>query len=83
MAKALLVKFTEKSACCMVPPNKFAFSRKPVYLDKDAFEGIELGTEVEIPDGYTFIPMLDKDKNPRTTKPDENGEVHILQTLTW
>lgn len=76
----------ERSALCMVRPNKFSYKSdaRPAYIAKDAFpEDIVKGTDVEIPDGYKFVPMVDKDGNACTTEPKDGTEPQPLYRLSW
>ena len=57
-----------KSALLLVKANKFVFVSTPVYVPREAVEGMELGATFEIPDGYKLIPLTDEDGTPRKTK---------------
>ena len=57
----------EKSALLLVKANPFVFSSSPVYVPKDAVAGLSQGDTIEIPDGYTLVPMLNQDGTERTT----------------
>lgn len=89
MAKAKFHSFRgEKSALIMVRANAFVFSGSPVYVPKSAIIDIlgeepEKGTEFDIPDGYKLQPLTDEEGNPRTTNPNENGEVSTLMCLVY
>jgi hypothetical protein len=69
----------EKSALIMLKANKFQFSPTPVYIPRKAVEGLELGAEFNIPDGYKVVDIIDSETGEiRTAK---NGSP--LKTLVW
>jgi len=77
-----------KSALILVRKNAFTFQASPVYVPKAAViavlgESPEKGDVLEIPDGFTLVPMVDEDGNERTTNPNEDGEVFTLMTLQY
>lgn len=78
MATATFHSFRgEKSALILVRANAFVFAATPVYVPKEAVAAdIEEGDSIEIPDGYTLVPMVSEDGEVRVTK---TGEVlHML-----
>lgn len=78
--EAVFIRMTEsgKSALCTVKANPFALGGTPVYLAAAPFAECTKGDGVEIPDGFTFVPLLDKDGEALTTK---DGSTR--QTLQW
>ena len=63
----------EKSALILVRPNKFVFSAVPVYVPRAAMPvDIKQGDEIEIPDGYKLVDIIDV----------ETGEVRTTQDGT-
>lgn len=67
----------EKSALVMVRTNKFSFESKPAYVPRAAVEGMEVGEEFEIPDGFKLVEWTDYETGE--TRKTETGEpLHIL-----
>ena len=58
----------EKSALLLVKANAFVFSSTPCYVPRDAVAHLSEGDTIEIPDGYTLVPMLNQDGTERTTE---------------
>ena len=80
------------SALILVKSNPLEFSSTPVYVPRDGvkhFAGKDLtdedkGFEFEIPDGYRLVDIIDTETGEiRTTKPDKNGNVQNLKTLSY
>ena len=61
----------EKSALILVKANKLVFQTTPVYVPKDACEGMVKGDFIDVPDNYMLIPMVSADGEPRTTTDGE------------
>lgn len=58
----------EKSALILVKANAFVFQATPCYVPREAIPaGTVEGASISIPDGYSFVDMLDEDGTPRTT----------------
>lgn len=58
----------EKSALILVKANAFVFQATPCYVPREAIPaGTEEGASISIPDGYSFVDMLDEDGTVRTT----------------
>ena len=57
----------EKSALLLVKANAFVFGSTPCYVPRDAVAHLSEGDTIEIPDGYTLVPMLNQDGTERTT----------------
>jgi hypothetical protein len=68
----------EKSALLLVKKNKFEFSATPVYVPASAVEGLSEGDTLELPDGFSVVPMVSEDGVERTTKTGE-----VLMMLVW
>jgi hypothetical protein len=67
----------EKSALLLVKANAFVFNQTPVYVPASAVAGVKEGESIDIPDGYTLVPMVGEDDTVRTTK--EGVVLHMLQ----
>ena len=72
-----------KSALLLVRPNAFVFSATPCYVPRTAVANLSEGDTIEIPDGFSFVDMLNEDGTPRTTEPDKNGNVATLKMLHY
>ena len=76
MAKATFHSFRgEKSALILLKENAFVFSATPVYVPKGAViallgETPEVGAELDVPDGYKLVDMVDP----------ESGEVRTSES---
>ncbi|MEX0598018.1 MAG: hypothetical protein WD512_16130 [Candidatus Paceibacterota bacterium] len=69
----------EKSALLLLKPNAFQFDHTPVCVPREAVGNAEVGSMVEIPEGYTIVPLVDIETGEvRTAK---NGAE--LKTLQW
>jgi hypothetical protein len=79
MALATLHSKKKKTALILVRANEYEMSKRPAYIPLAPVADMEEGEEFEIKDGFTFIPMLDKDGNPYTTKDGKN----VLHSLKW
>lgn len=80
MAIARFKRNTEsgKSSLILVKANKFVMSWTPVYVPADACAGMAEDQEFNIPDGYTLVPLVSEDGEPRTAK-----DGSILHSLVW
>ena len=76
MKNGTFAKFKKNSAVIMVKRHDMQIGGEPLYVNKDACEGMKPGDIVELPDEGIFKPMSGKDGN-WTTK---DGK-HVLQTL--
>lgn len=79
MATAKLHRISDsgKSALILVRKNKFEFSASPAYIPAAAVADLEAGESFELPDGFEFVPMMDEDGNPYTTK--DGQPLHCLK----
>ena len=82
MALATLHSKKKKTALILVRANEYELSRRPAYIPLAPVADMEDGEEFEIPDGFTFVVMRDKDGNAYTTDP-EKGPVSELHCLKW
>jgi len=76
MATIKMVRETEKSYLVIVKQHAWEFAGRPAYVAKAVT--METGDVVEIPDGFVFKPMQDKEGNLITT---QDGEPK--HTLVW
>lgn len=92
MAQAMFIDLRGKkktSALIMVKKNALMQGWTAVYVPKAGLDSEypelkqEKGELFTIPDGFTTAPLVDSEGNEITTKPDENGEVAVLQQLVY
>ena len=72
-----------KSALLLVRANAFVFQATPCYVPREAVANLSEGDTLEIPDGYSFVEMLNEDGTPRTTEPDKDGNITTLKMLHY
>ena len=72
-----------KSALILVKANAFVFQARPCYVPRTAVANLSEGDTLEIPDGYSFVEMLNEDGTPRTTEPDKDGNITTLKMLHY
>lgn len=59
-----------KSALILVKANKYVFNWSCAYVPRASVEGMEAGTEFQIPDGYKLVPIVDT----------ETGEIRVTKS---
>ena len=64
-----------KSALLLVKAN--------AYVPRESVANLSEGDTLEIPDGYSFVEMLNEDGTPRTTEPDKDGNITTLKMLHY
>jgi hypothetical protein len=65
----------EKSALIFIKANAFVFAGSPVYVPANAIPAdAEEGDSLEIPDGYTLVPMVGEDGTVRRTKDTQDAD---------